>query len=205
VANGSALDADVMKARGLVSEIQARFSWGAVRALAYLNTAGMGSYTQAIARRADVASTRASGRTKAGAAASANCDFGGGFQAFARASFNDGKNETWAFTEIDRSFAAGAVQSGAPWGRAKDEAGLAAVVSGLSGPHRSYLAKGGLGFLLGDGALDYAPEVLVEVYYRLAVDEHVSLGVNWQPIFDPAYNRARGPVEVLTARAHVAF
>jgi high affinity Mn2+ porin len=205
VANGPALDADVTRARGLASELEARFSCGAVRVLGFVNTAGMGSYAQAVARGVGVAATRVSGRTKAGAAASANCDFGGGFQAFARASFNDGRNESWAFTEIDRSFAAGAVQSGAPWGRGHDEAGLAAVVSGLSGPHRSYLAHGGVGFLLGDGALDYAPEVLLEAYYRLAIDEHVSVGVNWQPIFDPAYNRARGPVQVLTARAHVAF
>jgi high affinity Mn2+ porin len=205
VANGEALEPDVTKARGLVAEIERRFSCGAVRLTGFFNTAHMGSYAQATAAHVDITTTRVDGRTKAGAAASAECDFGRGLQGFARASWNDGQNETWAFTEIDRALAAGAVQSGALWGRPLDEAGLAAVVSGLSGPHKAYLAGGGFGFLIGDGALDYAPEVLGELYYRLGLDEHVSLGVNYQPIVNPAFNRARGPVNVFTARAHVSF
>jgi high affinity Mn2+ porin len=205
LANGMVLEADVTAARGLVAELERRVSCGAVRVLGFLNAADMGSYAQATAQRVDISATRASGRTKAGLAASANCDLGGGLGAFARGSFNDGHNETWAFTEIDRSFAAGAVQSGARWGRPLDEAGAAVVVSGLSSGHKAYLAGGGFGFLIGDGALDYAPEVLGELYYRLALDERVSVGVNYQPILNPAYNHARGPVNVLTARAHVAF
>ena len=205
VANGAALERDITKARGLVAEVEARSGHGAVRALGFLNTAHMGSYAQAVARRVDVSATRADGRTKAGAAASANYDFGGGLGCFARASFNDGQNETWAFTEIDRSLAVGAVQSGARWGRGNDEAGAALVVSGLSAAHRSYLASGGYGFLIGDGALNYGAEVLGELFYRAALDEHVSLGVNYQPLFNPAYNRDRGPVHIFTARAHVAF
>jgi high affinity Mn2+ porin len=205
VANGIKLEPDVTQARGLVAEVERRFSCGAVRLLGFLNTADMGSYALATAEHVDISATRAQGRTKAGVAASANCDFGSGLGGFIRGSFNDGKNETWAFTEIDRSLALGAVQSGARWSRPLDEAGVAVVVSGLSGEHRAYLAGGGFGFLIGDGALDYAPEVLGELYYRLAFDEHVALGVNYQPIFNPAYNHARGPVNVFTARVHVAF
>ena len=205
VANGAALEHDVTAARGLVAELEARGERGAVRALAFLNTAPMGSYAEAIARHVDVAETRAAGRTKAGAAVSGNLDVGGGLGLFARASFNDGNNETWAFTEIDRSIAAGAVQSGGRWGRPEDEAGAALVVSGLSAPHRGYLAGGGYGFLIGDGALAYGAEVLGEVYYRLALTGQISLGVNYQPLFNPAYNRDRGPVHIFTGRAHVAF
>ncbi|HEX4385361.1 MAG TPA: carbohydrate porin [Myxococcales bacterium] len=205
VANGIKLEPDPTVARGLVAEVERRFSCGAVRALAFLNTADMGSYAQATAAQEDISLTRAQGRTKAGAAASANCDFGNGLGGFVRGSFNDGKNETWAFTEIDRSLALGAIQSGARWSRPNDEAGIAVVVSGLSGEHRAYLESGQFGFLIGDGALDYAPEVLGELYYRFGLDEHVSIGVNYQPIFNPAYNHARGPVNVFTARAHVAF
>src|SRR5256712_1218409 len=150
VANGAALERDVTKARGLVAEVEARSERGAVRALAFLNTAHMGSYAQAVARRVDVSATRADGRTKAGAAASGNYDFGGGLGCFARASLNDGQNETLAFTEIDRSLAVGAVQSGARLGRGRDEAGAALVVSGLSAAHRSYLASGADGALLAD-------------------------------------------------------
>jgi len=205
VANGAALERDLTKARGLVGELEARSERGAVRVLGFLNTAHMGSYAQATARHVDVSETRADGRKKAGMAASANYDFGGGRGAFARASFNDGQNETWAFTEIDRSLAVGAVQTGGLWRRERDEAGAAVVFSALSAAHRAYLASGGYGFLIGDGALRYATEVLAEVFYRAALSEQVSLGVNYQPLFNPAFNRDRGPVHIFTARAHVAF
>jgi high affinity Mn2+ porin len=205
VANGAALERDFTKARGLVGELEARSQRGAVRVLAFLNTAHMGSYAKAIARHVDVSETRADGRTKGGVAASANYDFGSGRAAFARASFDDGQNETWAFTEIDRSLAFGAVQTGGPWGRERDEIGAAVVVSALSAAHRAYLASGGYGFLIGDGALRYGVEVLAELFYRAALSEHVSLGVNYQPVFNPAFNRDRGPVHIFTARAHVAF
>jgi high affinity Mn2+ porin len=211
VANGGDFEWDILKARGIVAEGERRWSWsgrpGAVRLLAYLNTAHMGDYEEALAAGTppDVTATRADGREKFGFAASANQDFGSGLSAFARASWNDGKTETWAFTEIDRSLAIGAVQSGARWGREGDEAGAAVVISGLSGPHRQYLAAGGLGFLLGDGALSHGPEILGEVYYRLALLREMSVGVNYQPIFNPGFNRDRGPAHVFTGRLHVAF
>jgi high affinity Mn2+ porin len=200
------------KARGLVTELEGRYTLagrkGAARALVFLNDARMGSYRQALSDRSaavDVTATRAFGRTKYGFAASANQELDDRLGVFARVSWNDGANETWAFTEIDHSFAAGAVQGGVRWGRPDDEAGAAIVVSGLSPDHRAYLAAGGYGFLIGDGALRYGLEVLGEIYYRLALTREVSLGVNYQPIFNPAFNRDRGPIQVFTARAHVAF
>ena len=204
-ANGIEMEWNVAKARGLVGEVERRIPGGAVRLLAFLNTARMGNYADATAQHLDVVDTRADGRLKGGVAASANHDFGGGLGGFVRASFSDGGNETWAFTEIDRSLALGAVQTGERWGRVRDEAGVALVVSGLSGAHRAYLAGGGYGFLIGDGALDYAPEILGELYYRLALSKEVALGANYQPILHPGYNQDRGPVHVFTARAHVAF
>jgi len=211
-ANGMDLEWNVLRARGVVAEVERRFTLagraGAVRALAYLNEARMGSYRAALDERPDapdVAGTRVGGRTKIGFAASANADLGGGLSAFARASYDDGSNETWAFTEIDRSLAAGVVQSGAAWGRRDDEAGAALVVSGLSRPHRDYLGAGGYGFLIGDGTLRYAPEFLAELYYRAALTPEVSLGANYQPIVNPAFNRDRGPAHVFTGRVHVAF
>jgi len=195
-----------------VAEFEGRFALagrpGAARILGFLNEARMGSYRQALedpSAGLDVTATRAFGRTKVGFAASANQDLGEGLGAFVRVSYNDGANETWAFTEIDRSAALGIVQSGSRWNRPDDEAGVGLVVSGLSNLHRRYLAAGGFGFLIGDGALRYGPEVLGEVYYRLALTREVSLGANYQPILNPAFNRDRGPIHVFTGRAHVAF
>jgi high affinity Mn2+ porin len=203
---------DIRRARGLVAEFEGRFAIadrpGAARILGFLNDARMGSYRQALEDPSfglDVTATRAFGRTKAGFAASANQDLGEGLGAFVRVSYDDGANETWAFPEIDRSAALGIVQSGSRWNRPEDEAGVGLVVSGLSNLHRRYLAAGGYGFLIGDGALRYGPEVLGEIYYRLALTREVSLGANYQPIFNPAFNRDRGPIHVFTGRAHVAF
>ena len=211
-ANGTPMEWDVARARGLVAEFEGRFTLagrvGAVRILGFLNDARMGSYRQALEDPAfalDVTETRAFGRTKAGFAASANHDLGDGLGAFLRVSYNDGANETWAFTEIDRSGAVGFVQSGSRWERADDEVGAALVVSGLSNLHRRYLAAGGYGFLIGDGALRYGPEVLGEIYYRLALTREVSVAAHYQPVFNPAFNRDRGPIHVFTGSTHVAF
>ena len=211
-ANGMTLDWRIDRARGLVAEVERRWAPrdlpGAARALIFSNTAPMGRYQTALASAPggpDVTATRADGRTKTGFAASVDQALGGGLAAFLRVSADDGATESWAFTEIDRSLALGAVQSGARWGRPADEAGVAGVVSGLSAPHRRYLAAGGLGFILGDGALRYAPELLLEAYYRLALTPALALGVTYQPIFNPGFNADRGPVQVLTGRLHAAF
>lgn len=211
-ANAMELEWDLGKARGLVAELEARYALsgrpGAVRVLAFLNVAHMGSYRRALEASPsapDVTATRATGRTKAGFAASVNQELADGLGAFLRVSYDDGATETWAFTEIDCSLALGLVQSGARWARPDDEAGVGLVVSGLSGPHRRYLAAGGYGFIIGDGALRDAPEVLAEVYYRLALTRELSFTADYQPIFNPGYNADRGPVHVLTGRVHVAF
>jgi high affinity Mn2+ porin len=212
IANGLALEWDVSRAHGLVAEVERRWALGgrpgAARVLVFENTAHMGNYDVALAvspTAPDVTATRAAARKKAGFAASANQDLGDGLGVFVRASWNDGANESWAFTEIDRSLAAGLVQSGARWRRPDDEAGIGAVVSGLSSSHRRYLAAGGLGFILGDGALNYGPEILGETYYRAAVSREISVVATYQPILHPAYNRDRGPAHVFTGRLHVAF
>lgn len=200
-ANGTPMEWDVTKARGLVAEFEGRWSEkGAARALVFLNTAHMGSYERALALHTDVSDTRADGRTKAGFAASANQDFGDGLSGFVRASWNDGANETWTFTEIDRSLAIGVVKRWLLF-----EGGAAVVVSTISSEHRAYLASGGLGFLLGDGALRYGPELLGEAYLRFGLTPEISLIGTYQPIVNPAYDQDRGPVHVFTARAHVAF
>jgi high affinity Mn2+ porin len=210
VANGAVLDWRIDRSRGLVLEGELRIAPGgrpgAVRVLGFLNQAPMGSYRLAVedpSARLDVAATRAPGRQKYGFAASVNQELGGDLGVFARVSWDDGATESWAFTEIDRSVAAGAVQGGGRWGRPLDEAGLSLVVSGLSEPHRAYLAAGGHGFLIGDGALRYGPEILAELFYRLALGREISFIGTYQPIVNPAFNRDRGPAHVFTGRVHV--
>jgi high affinity Mn2+ porin len=212
-ANAGTMDWHVGKSHGLMAEYEARYTvngqHGALSTLLFLNSAHMGSYAQVLADPAryenKVENTRQDGRLKYGIALSLEQQLRHGTGMFLRLSANDGATESWAFTEIDRSAATGVVQDGGLWHRDRDEAGAALVVNGLSSPHRAYLAGGGLGFILGDGALRYAPEVLFDTYYKLSLADNVSFSAIYQPIINPGYNRDRGPVHVITGRLHVAF
>jgi len=84
---------------------------------------------------------------------------------FARYGWSDGKTESWAFTQIDRSISGGISLQGRLWKRKGDNLGVAAVRNYLTGDERRYLAAGGLDFLIGDGRLNYAPESIAEAYY----------------------------------------
>ena len=212
-ANLQTMDWRVDKSRGQMAEYEARYSIGpmagASSILLFLNTARMGSYEEVLANPAayqnDVANTRADGRTKYGFALSVEQQITKALGAFMRLSWNDGHNESWAFTEIDQSLAIGAVQQGKLWGRPADEAGAAIVVSGLSPWHERYLERGGYGFIIGDGMLRYGPETIADFYYRVQLSTYLSVSAFYQPIINPAYNQDRGPVHVLSGRLRVAF
>jgi hypothetical protein len=85
--------------------------------------------------------------------------------AFARLGWNDGRTKSFAYTEIDLTFNQDIGVKGAQWHRKQDRAGIAFVSNGIKKDHQIYLADGGLGFLLGDGKLNYGRENIVESYY----------------------------------------
>jgi high affinity Mn2+ porin len=122
---------------------------------------------------------------------------------FARAGWNDGRTESFAYTEVDRTLSGGFQLSGEHWGRSQDHLGVAIAINALSSDHRNYLALGGHGFVLGDGALDYGQERIVEAYYNFVSFKYLTLSPDLQLIQYPGYNRARGPVRLVSLRAHV--
>ena len=124
---------------------------------------------------------------------------------FARWSAADGQTETDAFTEIDRSLSGGLLLDGAAWARAGDSLGLGFARNELSAARRHYLAAGGISFFIGDGALRYRPEQVLEVFYTLQLAQGVTLALNGQRIVNPAYNADRGPVKLVATRLHLAF
>jgi high affinity Mn2+ porin len=214
VANGIDYDTDLRRARGenLELELHDRLAGraGVVRLLGYLNHANMGSYRDAIAavraqqdELADVTRYRAPGRRKYGLGGSAEQALPGDARAFARLGWSDGSNESFAYTEVDNTVELGGDLRGTAWRRPLDRLGLAVVTNGLSDLHRTYLALGGSGFLLGDGALHYGREDIVEAYYTARVYRGVSPAVDVQVIERPGYNRDRGPVFVGSLRLHV--
>ena len=121
---------------------------------------------------------------------------------FARAGWADGTKEPYEFTDIDRTIAAGLSISGKLWGRNDDTLGVAGVVNGISGIHKAFLNDGGLGILVGDGQLPHpGNEGIFEAYYSLPWFAS-KVTFDYQLIVNPAYNRDRGPVSVLSARVH---
>jgi len=208
--NGPEFDHDVSHAHAENAEVEWVFDpehQGAMRLLGYVNHARMGSYDEALALGAgstpDLAPTREPGRRKWGLGFNAQRRVGDGWGAWLRLGWNDGKTETFAYTEIDRTASLGVSRAGDLWGRPNDRVFLAAVVSGLSDAHRRYLAAGGSGFQLGDGKLNYSPEVAAELDYLAAVTRAVGVSLDVQYLAHPGFNADRGPIAVFGLRLHV--
>src|SRR5207249_167631 len=77
---------------------------------------------------------------------------------FSRASWSPGLVEVMGWTECSASLSFGTVIKGTPWGRPNDRIGAAVLVEALSPIARAYFTAGGLGILIGDGALNYRQE-----------------------------------------------
>jgi high affinity Mn2+ porin len=209
-ANGPTLDDHIGKAHGITVEgeknILINNRAGIIRLLLFHNLAKMGNYEEAIKNTPvpDIVAVRNDPRSKNGAGISLEQVIGNHAGIFVRGSWNDGCNETWAFTEIDRSLSGGIVWDGAAWSRKHDELGAAVVVNGISGPHRDYLKAGGYGFIIGDGNLNYGNETIFEAYYKFSIPViFLSLSPDYQFVLNPAYNKDRGPVHIIGVRAHV--
>jgi high affinity Mn2+ porin len=182
---------------------------GAVRLLAFRNRARMASYSDALDAASgavpDLDAVRGGEKVKTGYGINLEQSLAPDIGAFLRASRADGKTETYAFTEIDRSVSGGVVVKGSWWSRAEDAVGVAVARNGLSDSHRDYLAAAGLGFFLGDGRLDYHPEQIVETFYRFAITKALAFSLDFQRIANPGYNADRGPVRVGSVRLHAEF
>jgi len=176
----------------------------------FWNRADMGNYATSIAiakatnTTPDITDSREFGRAKWGFYDALELNDGASHFSI-KSSWNDGKNETWAFTEIDRSYAAAYRVDGILWNRKNDGAGIAYVHNGLSSEHEQYLADGGYGFLIGDGMLNYGSEQIAEFYYSFGILKKIFLSPDYQFVLHPAYNKDRGPVNIVSLRLHVAL
>jgi high affinity Mn2+ porin len=208
-ANGPTLDTRIGVNRGVAVEFEHDHSLagrgGAVRVLAFDNRERSGTYRDALhinPSNPDLGSTRRNGTRKYGFGLNLEQAIRDDIGVFGRYGWNDGKTETWAFTEIDRSASGGISIGGRRWRRPHDTVGAAVVRNYLSGDHRAFLAAGGYGFIIGDGRINYRPEQIFEAYYAFRIVRSWTLTADYQQITNPAYNRDRGPVSVGTIRIH---
>jgi high affinity Mn2+ porin len=212
-ANGPNFDRRLFRDRGDVVEGEYRFLArkhpGVARLLGYMNHADAGTYSEAI-RQADltggtpdVTATRKVGTRKYGLGLNLEQELAKDVGIFGRLGWNDGKTESFAFTAIDRLATGGVSVQGNRWHRPFDTVATELTVSGISGVHAEYLARGGTDFLIGDGRLTYGPEYVAETYYSARLFRGFVATFDLQHVSNPAYNQDRGPVWIPSLRLHL--
>ncbi len=215
--NSNNFDSAVFRRGAYVTELETRYALfsqpGKVRITAWLNNSFAGSYrgaidltdaTPGLAPTDALVATR-EGRIKYGYVLGLEQALTDTIGLFGRWSWNNGKSETQAFTDIDASLSGGVSIKGTQWGRPDDVIGIAGAVNALSRDHRDYLEIGGLGILIGDGQLNYRQEKIFEAYYAMNVFAGTVATLDYQYIANPAYNADRGPVSIFSGRVRAAF
>lgn len=184
---------------------------GIIRLLGYTNAANMGVYRDQIIKAAEAGTTPDITNhpwhitRKYGFGVNLEQNLSQYLTAFARFGWNDGRTESFAYTEVEQTFLEGVGANGTWWHRKQDRAGVAFVSNAIKKDHQNYLKDGGLGFLLGDGHLNYGRENILETYYTVHLWRGIYVAPGVQHINNPGYNRDRGPVIVPTFRLHVEF
>jgi high affinity Mn2+ porin len=176
---------------------------GSMTLLSFVNHANMGDYREAIADSTpatppDITLHRHTGSVKYGFGLNLQQTLTHDLRVFARWGWNEGQHESFAYTEANSTIAAGA---DVRYLR-NFKTGFAVATGGISADHEAYLAAGGMGFLLGDGRLNYGRETVLESYTTYSFRGGVSASFDLQFIANPGYNRDRGPVWVPAIRLH---
>ncbi len=222
VANGIDLDWAFSRANGQNFEFEWRKSLlgrlasperkGAIRLLGYVNHAHMGNYREAVDAflagrdpHPDISAHAKFGNVKYGFGINAEQEITPNLRGFFRFGWNEGQQESFAYTEVDQTVEFGGDYAGRRWSRPNDKIGVAFVSNAIKRDHQNYLRYGGLGFLLGDGKLNYGRENILESYYNVHTWRGLYYALNVQFIDNPGYNRDRGPVLVEGVRMHVDF
>ena len=217
IANGIDMDWALSRAHAQNGEFELRHSFvpkrkGTTRLLFYANRAHMGTYREAvnaflagIDKTPNILLHEHFSALKYGFGYNTEQELTENLRVFGRFGWNEGQHESFAYTEVDQTVEAGADYAGSRWHRPVDKIGLAVVSNAIKADHQEYLRMGGLGFLLGDGKLNYGRENIVESYYNLHAWRGLFYALDVQHIDNPGYNRDRGPAWVGSVRAHVDF
>ena len=198
VANGIDLDWALSRARGQNMEGEWRHGWlpgksGVQRVLVFVNAAHMGSYREAVQAyesgqdaTPSITAHEHFGAQKYGFGYNFEQSVTPRLRIAGRFGWNDGKTESFAYTEVEQTVLLGGDYSGEGWGRRHDKVGVSFVSNAIKRDHQRYLADGGLGFLLGDGKLRYGRENTEEAYYNLHTWRGLTLRLGYRTSTIPA-------------------
>ncbi len=140
---------------------------------------------------------------KYGGGAELNYDLTKNLGLFLRYSFNDGLHEDFGYTQCDGSLNAGAHLTLQKIQRPLDHLGIAVSRNTISSLHQNYLKAGGVGFMVGDGSLQYLPEDVFEIFYAAIFFGHIIVTADYQYMINVGYNRARGNAHFLALRLNL--
>lgn len=206
---GENFDGNIGQAREDNAEAEWRYgdegNVGKISLLGYVNHAHMGNYQESLQlnpSHPDIIQSREY-REKYGFGLNWEQSFNKVYGLFARLGWNDGQTESWAQTSVDQALSWGGTAQGSLWGRSADQLGLGFVLGGLSAEHQAYLVAGGDDFSIGDGRLNYAPEMVAELYYLYKPASYLGLTLDLQRVGNPAFNQDRGPVWIGSGRIHI--
>jgi hypothetical protein len=223
VANGIDLDYAFHRASGQNVELELRGGpgtgldqlgrKGAIRILGFVNHANMGDYREQInlflaqhnTAVPEITDHAPKPTVKYGISGNFDQEVSNNGRIWGQFGWNEGQHESYAYTEIDQTIAIGGDYAMGKFGRLNDKVGITFVTNAIKKDHQNYLKLGGLGFLLGDGNLNYAREDIVEAYYNYHVWKGLYYAFDEQYIAHPGYNKDRGPVMVESVRMHIDF
>ncbi|KXW56467.1 carbohydrate porin [Ferrovum sp. PN-J185] len=204
--NQLAIDQSIGHHFGANFEVERRWQSGALRFLAYQGRMDLTNYASYLNQTGVLVQQSPKYNAKRGGAGlnleqsiTKNIGF------FARAFRDSGTYESMAFTEADASYSAGLSFDGSAWSREGDNIGIGYIQNQINSVRQQFLAAGNYDLFIGDGNLLYAPEEVLETYYRYRIRQGVELTADWQYIQNPAYNQYRGPVNVYAFRLHLEF
>lgn len=197
------------------AELEERFTLfgqdGKAKILGFASRGRLGDYNDAIALSllthlpVNIAAVRR-GSFKSGLSLNVQQAVDDNWGFFARATLADGSKEGDDFTDMTNSLSIGSSVAGTSWNRKGDAVGIAFETGGISRSAQQFFAAGGLGILIGDGALrHYGREDVLEGYYSAEVFENFHATFDYQIISNPAYNADRGPVSIFGLRLHATY
>jgi high affinity Mn2+ porin len=215
VPNSTQLTLPLLRQTQFVAELEENHTlWdepGKIKVLYWLSRGNLGTYSDALALAYATGTTPsvlavANYRSKYGVAFNLEQQIVTDLGLFMKAGWSQGGVQQDDFTDINASIAMGLSLAGGRWGRPDDTVGLAGVINEISAVGSHYLAAGGLGGIVGDGALyKSGPEDILETYYSFAAFSWAKVTADYQYVVNPAYNQQRGPVSVFALRLHAEF
>ncbi len=221
--DGPTSDGEFWKQWGMILELERRWHIedhpGAVRLSAWMDHGYLASFNQATAlllvsppspntpqgTEINIPAAAFGFRTQYGFGVNWEQEIAKNVGIFGRGGWRDGQTAAAAFGDADWTAQLGLSVKGAAWSRPDDTYGLCGNVVGASRQQIAFLQAGGTGLLNGDGNLNYAPEMSFETYYQFAVGKNLLLALDYQFFANPAFNSARGPVNIFAGRVHWAF